>query len=62
MDAFIVISLAMLTNFVAVTYSPKTLFMTENAPSTLHLYPNRWMLLHAFGLNACCSMTASFLA
>ena len=41
MEAFIAISLAMLTNFLAETYSPKTLFMTENAPSTLHLYPNR---------------------
>ena len=35
------ISLAMLTNFFAETYSPKMLLMQENAPSTLHLYPNR---------------------
>ena len=40
MDAFIVISLAMFTNFLAVTCSPKTLLMHEKAPSTLHLYPN----------------------
>jgi hypothetical protein len=38
-DAFIAISFVMLTNFLAVTYPPKTLFTTENATSTLHLYP-----------------------
>ena len=49
MDAFIAISLAMFTNLLAVTYSPKMRLMHEKAPSTLHLYQNLCILDHAFG-------------
>jgi hypothetical protein len=34
-EAFVAISLTMLTNFVAVMFSSETVLMTENAPSTL---------------------------
>jgi len=61
-NAFMAISLAIFTNFFADTYSPKMRLMHENAPSTLHLYPKRCILDQALGLNACCSITAIFLA
>jgi len=62
MNAFIIISLTILANFPAVTYSPNIPFIAEKTPSTLHLDPNLWIPDHALGSNLRCSMTACFLA
>jgi hypothetical protein len=44
MDTFSNISLAMLRNLLADTYSPKIRFMDERAPWALHLNPNLCIL------------------